>query len=336
MDAGDGRTLLDRAVGGDTVAFDTLVGPERPAVFRHCYRMLGSGAEAEDATQDTLLRAWGRLSTFRGSGTFGGWFRRIATNVCLDALQTRRRRLDPAGEGRPADPHEFAGVFDPDSEWVEPVSAAALGDPQAEALQREDVSLAFVAALQRLAPRQRAALLLVDVLGFSNEEVCEVLDLSPGAVNSLLSRARETTRRRSALPLAEPSDARLKDFLDRYVSAWRVADIDAFVALVAEDVRLSMPPMSEWFEGRPSVGAFVGEAIFGPARPHGVPLQAGWCNGQPAFAPYAPDETGSLVVGGLQVLEVNDGPGGLTISTIVSFRDPALAIRCGFPERLKL
>jgi RNA polymerase sigma-70 factor (ECF subfamily) len=331
---GDDLSLVARAVDGDLEAFDALAGPRRQAIFRHCYRMLGSGAEAEDATQETLLRAWQRLGTFKGSGSFEGWLCRIATNVCLDALRTRSSRRDPMGEGEPTSPSQFAGEVDPDASWVEPVSDAVLGDPLGEALRTEDVSLAFVAALQRIAPRQRAALLLVDVLGFSHDETGDVLDLSAGAVNSLLSRARETLRRRPSLPRSDPGDPLLRAFLERYVLAWRLADIDAFVGLIAEDVRLSMPPMHEWFEGRQAVEAFVDTAIFGQVRPFGIPLVGGWCNGQPAFAPYAPDEHGTLTVGGLQLLEVRDGPAGLQIDAIVSYRDPRLATACGFPGSL--
>jgi RNA polymerase sigma-70 factor (ECF subfamily) len=328
------RRVLEAALGGDGGSFDLLVAGERPAIFRHCYRMLGSGAEAEDATQDTLERAWRRRSSFEGSGPFAAWLRRIATNVCLDALRTRRARLDPTGEGASVSPADFNGTVDPDAVWVEPVSDSALGDPHDEVVRREEISLAFVAALQRLPPRQRAALLLVDVLGFSHAETAEVLELSPTAVNSLLSRAREIVRKRPTIPRANPSDPRLRDLLDRYVRAWQTADIKAFVALITDDVRLSMPPMSEWFEGRAAVAAFVDDAIFALARPFGIALQGGWCNGQPAFAPYAPDANGQLVVSGLQVLEIDDSDDRLSISSIVSFRDPQLAIRCGFPEAL--
>ena len=155
---GDDLSLVAQATDGDSEAFDALVGPQRQDIFRHCYRMLGSGAEAEGTRRRTLPRAWQHLSTFKGSGSFEGWLRRIATNVCLDDLRTRPRRRDPMGEGQPTSLSTFAGDVDMDSLWVEPVSDSALGDPLGEALRREDVSLAFVAALQRHAPRQRATL----------------------------------------------------------------------------------------------------------------------------------------------------------------------------------
>jgi len=245
--------LLARAAAGDDAAFAELVKPYQRPVFRHCYRMLGSGADAEDATQDTLERAWRKLATHDGSGPFGAWLQRIATNVCLDGLRARRRRIGPAGYGPPAAPGARPAPPDPELAWVEPVSDSDLrgaADPQDEVVRREDISLAFVAALQRLAPRQRAALLLHDVLGFSHAEVGEVLDAAPAAVNSLLSRARDSVRATAGLPQPDITDPRVQLLLQRYVRAWQLADIDGFVQLVAEDVTFSMPPLTMWFDGR--------------------------------------------------------------------------------------
>jgi RNA polymerase sigma-70 factor (ECF subfamily) len=324
-------------VAGDEAAFAELIAPHQRAVFRHCYRMLGSGADAEDAAQDALLRAWRGLPGYDGSGAFAGWLHRIATNVCLNVLRERRPRLDPSAEGPPATPGGYAFTGAPGRQWVEPVSDAELAvsaDPQDEVVRREEISLAFVAALQRLAPRQRAALLLHDVLGFSHAEVAEVLEVGPAAVNSLLSRARETVRSKPWRQPPDPADERVRDLLDRYVRAWQLADIAAFVRLVADDVRFSMPPLTTWFEGRDAVAAFVDEAIFGAARPYGVPLRGGWCNGQPAFAVYQPDAAGRLAAAGLQILELDHLDGGLVISAIVSYRDPELPVRCGLPSVL--
>src|SRR5262245_56433532 len=203
------RDLLARAVAGDDRAFAALVEPHRRAVFRHCYRMLGSGADAEDATQDTLERAWRRLATYDGSGPFGAWLQRIATNICLDGLRARRSRIGPVGYGSPAAPGMVPGPPDPELAWVEPVSDAALrgtADPQDEVVRREEISLAFAAALQRLAPRQRAALLLHDVLAFTHAEVGEVLSAGTTAVNSLLSRARESVRASAGRPQPDIND----------------------------------------------------------------------------------------------------------------------------------
>lgn len=326
--------LLARAAAGDEAAFTEAVRPLQRAVFRHCYRMLGSGADAEDAVQDTLERAWRGFGGYAGSGAFGAWLQRIATNVCLDTLRARRTRADPAGHGSPTRPGAVLEPPDPELAWVEPVSdteLSGMADPQDEVVRREDISLAFVAALQRLAPRQRAALLLHDVLGFNHAEVSEVLAISSSAVNSLLSRARDRVRA-AAAPQPPISDSRVQQLLERYIRAWQLADIDAFVQLVAEDVRFSMPPLSAWFDGRQAVAAFLEAAVFAAARPHGIQLRAGSCNGQPAFGTYEPNGQGQLAVSGLQVLQLGEVGGQVLVSAMVSYRDPALAIRCGLPE----
>jgi RNA polymerase sigma-70 factor (TIGR02960 family) len=329
--------LLARAAAGDGTAFGALVGPHERAVFRHCYRMLGSGADAEDATQDTLERAWRRLATYDGSGPFGAWLQRIATNVCLDGLRAKRARLGPASYGPPLSPGAAPGPPDPELDWVEPVSDSDLRgapDPQDEVVRREEISLAFVAALQRLAPRQRAALLLHDVLAFTHAEVGEVLGASTTAVNSLLSRARESVRATSGRPQPDLGEPRVQQLLERYVRAWQLADIDGFVQLIAEDIRFSMPPLTAWFDGRAAVAAFVENAVFAPARPHGIRLRAGACNGQPAFGTYEPDGHGRLAVSGLQVLQLANAGGRPLITALVSYRDPGVAIRCGLPASL--
>ena len=338
----DPDDLLARAVAGEDLAFAKLVTAHERSVFRHCYRMLGSGPDAEDATQDTLERAWRRLVTYDGSGPFGAWLQRIATNICLDGLRAGRTRIGPAGYG-PADygPPLAAGAMpgasDPELAWVEPVSDADLcgtGDPQDEVIRREEISLAFVAALQRLAPRQRAALLLHDVLAFSHAETAEVLGVSTTAVNSLLSRARESVRATAGRPQPGTGGPRVRQLLERYVQAWQLADIDAFVALIAEDIRFSMPPLTAWFDGRDAVAGFIETAIFAPSRPHGITLRPGWCNGQPAFATYEPTASGQLAASGLQVLQLTDVDGQPRITALVSYRDPALAIRRDLPALL--
>ena len=332
--AAEPSDLLARVAAGDDAAFTALAGPQQRSIFRHCYRMLGSGADAEDAVQDTLERAWRRLDTYDGSGAFAAWLHRIATNICLDMLRARKARGDPAGYGPPARLGAPLAPPEPEVAWVEPVSDNELTGPvtpQDEVILREEVSLAFVAALQRLAPRQRAALLLHDVLGFSHAEVSEVLAISTSAVNSLLSRARERVRD-AAVPQPPISDPRVQQLLERYVRAWRLADIDAFVELIAEDVRFSMPPLAAWFDGRAAVATFMETAIFAPARPHGVQLMPGFCNGQPAFATYQPDDHGRLAASGLQVLQLGEVDGQVLVTALVSYRDPTLAARCGLPE----
>jgi RNA polymerase sigma-70 factor (ECF subfamily) len=251
-------------------------------------------------------------------------------------LRARKARGNPAGYGPPARPGAPLAPPEPELAWVEPVSdndLAGPAGPQDEVIRREEISLAFVAALQRLAPRQRAALLLHDVLGFSHAEVSETLAISTSAVNSLLSRARERVRAVAA-PQPPISDPRVQQLLKRYVRAWRMADIDAFVELIAEDVRFSMPPLAAWFAGRAAVAAFVETAVFAAARPHGVQLMPGSCNGQPAFGTYQPDERGRLAASGLQVLQLGEVDGQILITALVSYRDPALAVRCGLPAIL--
>ena len=213
------NALLAQAAAGDEAAFAALIEPHQRSVFRHCYRMLGSGADAEDATQDTLERAWRRLTTYDGSGAFGAWLQRIATNICLDGLRAKRTRIGPAGYGPPMAPGSMPGPPDPELVWVEPVGDSDLcgtGDPQEEVMRREEISLAFVAALQRLAPRQRAALLLHDVLGFTHAEPAEVLGVSAGAVNSLLSRARESVLATAGRPQPNIAEPRVQELLERY------------------------------------------------------------------------------------------------------------------------
>ena len=333
----DPQDLLSRAVLGDEVAFAGVLAPYERSLFRHCYRMLGSGPDAEEALQDTLLRAWRRLDTFEASGALGAWLYRIATNVCLDSLRSKRARVDPVSFGPPNISGTAPTTPDLELTWVEPVAddiLTAPGDPQGEILRREDISLAFVAALQRLPPRQRACLLLHDVLGFTQAEVADALGMSAASVNSLLFRARQAARPRGEESSLDISDPRVQDLLNRYLEAWRLADIDAFVALVAEDIRFSMPPLSEWFEGVSAVGQFVEQAIFSGARPYGVSLRAGWCNGQPAFGVYQPGADGSLVAGGLQVLTIGQREGQVLVTDIVSYRVPELAVRCGLPDRI--
>jgi RNA polymerase sigma-70 factor (ECF subfamily) len=324
------------AVQGDQAAFGAVLAPYERSLFRHCYRMLGSGPDAEDALQDTLIRAWRRLATYDASGAFAGWLYRIATNVCFDHLRSRQARRVPAGVGPPSQPDMPLGAPDASLAWVEPVanrSLTSIDDPQNDVVRREDISLAFVAALHRLTPRQRACLLLHDVLGFTHAEVADALAVTEGVVNSLLFRARQAALPRHDEIRADPADPLAQQLLDRYVQAWLLADIDAFVEIVADDVKFSMPPFNEWFEGRDAVATFVGH-LFDSARPHGIPLRPGWCNGQPAFATYERDTDRVLVASGLQILSLADQDGQMVITDIVSYRNADLPIRCGLPPSI--
>ncbi len=327
--------VLELARQGDAEAFGQLADRHRVRLFRHCYRMLGSGHEAEEAVQDTLLRAWQRLDTYDGRGSFPGWMYRIATNMCIDRLRGRQRRLHPISMGPPATSGSMPGPAESGIDWVEPVADHTIGlrgDPEHTALARERVSLAFVAALQQLSARQRAALLLHDVLDFSHDEVAEVLDTSSSAVNSLLYRAREIVSGSPMVANADPDDPTVKSLLAKYLRAWELADISEFLATVSEDVRLSMPPLTTWYRGSHDVAAFVEAAIFAPSRPHGVTMVMGRANGQPALATYAPGPDGLLNVDGIQVLDISED--GSSIEAITSFRSPQLAVSCGFASTL--
>ncbi|HEY6628926.1 MAG TPA: RNA polymerase subunit sigma-70 [Acidimicrobiia bacterium] len=326
---------LARAQAGDTIAFASLVDGHRTGLLRHCYRMLGSGPDAEEALQDTLLRAWQRLDTFEARGSFQGWMYRIATNLCIDRLRGRRPRSHPVSHGPSASPGSFPEGADFAIEWVEPIGDASIGleqDPAHSAEQRERISLAFIAALQRLSARQRAALLLHDVLDFSQNEVAEVLDSSPSAVNSLLFRARETMSASPTPVPADPKDPGVRELLDRYMRAWERADISEFLATVSDDVRISMPPIPTWYQGSETVAKFIETAIFEQVRPYGITMRPGSANGQPAFATYEPGSDGAMTVSGIQVIEVEDG--SKTITGITSFRDPEIAVRCGFSRTI--
>lgn len=299
--------------------------------------MLGSGPDAEEALQDTLLRAWQRLDTFEARGSFQGWMYRIATNLCIDRLRGRSPRIHPVHHGPPSTPGLLPEAADSPIDWIEPIADHGIGlgeDPAHSAEQRERISLAFVAALQRLSARQRAALLLHDVLDFSHDEVAEVLDSSSSAVNSLLYRARETMSASPTPVPADPNHPAVKALLGRYIEAWERADISEFVATVSADVRLSMPPLAMWFQGSADVATFIEAAIFGPARPHGITVRLGGANGQPALATYEAGPDNTMIASGLQVLDVDVDSN--TITAITSFRDPDIAVRCGFPMTITL
>ncbi len=295
-----------------------LVDAHQGALRVHCYRLLGSLQDAEDLTQETLFKAWRSLGEFEGRASIRSWLYRIATNACLDELDRRARRLLPTAIGQPRVRFVPSAVTG-DSPWLEPIPDAwlELADeapgPEARYEARESIELAFVAALQQLSGRQRAVLLLRDVLGYSAQDVAGMLDLSATATHSLLQRARASIVR----PV--PTSGRLtaeaeRTLVDRYMRAWEQSDVDALVALLRRDARLSMPPLLEWYEGTDAIAGFfrwaTGARGRGPYR--FVPTRA---NGGPAFAIYA---HGQPFV--LQVVEA-DGAG---IRQITSFMNPAL------------
>lgn len=257
----------------------------RPALAGHCYRMLGSVTEADDAVQETMLRAWKGIDRFRAQSSLSTWLHRIATNVCLDSLKHGSRRELPTLDGPCGAPGDEL-VARPGTHWIEPMPDALCLSPIAEAEhlveQRQHLTLAFVAALQHLPPRQRASLLLKDVVGFSTAEVANTLGLTPAAVNSALQRARSTMSERQPASPRALNDAQ-RDLVRRYVDAFHHFDIDRLVSLLHEDGTMSMPPFALWLRGRVHVAGF----LLGPGAAckdsRLLPTEA---NGTPAFAHY--------------------------------------------------
>lgn len=271
--------------------FRQLVEAHERALRVHCYRLLGSLQDAEDLTQETLLRAWRSLGSFAGRASLRAWLYRIATNACLDEIDRRARRLLPVMVGAPQRSYVPGEPVPSDTPWLEPLPDAWLEiadsapGPEACYEARESIELAFVAALQLLPGRQRGALLLRDVLGWSTQEVAEMLDLSITATHSLLQRARTTLGQPVTPAVARLSAAEEQALVARYVRAWEHADVDELVGLLKRDARLSMPPLAEWYVGVEAVGEFLRWALapggMGPYRL--VPTRA---NGAPAFGIY--------------------------------------------------
>jgi RNA polymerase sigma-70 factor (ECF subfamily) len=276
----------------------------RRALTGHCYRMLGSVVDADDAVQETMVRAWRALERFDGRASLRTWLYRIATNVCLDALADRKRRARPMEEG-PAGTPEDSLVEKPRSHWLEPIpderALPAEGDPAELVMLRQSIRLAFVAALQKLPPKQRAILLLCEVLGWSSAEVAEGLETTVAAVNSGLQRARGTLADQD-LRRDEPLNERQRALLDRYVDAFHRYDVAELVSLLREDATFSMPPYELWLRGPEAVrGWLVGKGIVCRGS-RLIPTNA--C-GSPAFAQYHPTPAGGFAPWALIVLELS-------------------------------
>ena len=301
-------------VSGSSVAVTSGFGEleqHRRELTGYCYRMLGSPFEAEDAVQDTLLRAWRALDHFEGRAALRSWLYRIATNVCLDMLSGRERRARPMDLGPARAPVVENLDTLPEVTWLEPVPdglVAREGDPAEVAVSRETLRLAFVAALQHLPPRQRAVLILFEVLGWKATEVAELLDTSVASVNSALQRARATLEAKGPT-IAEPAgplEGPDKELLARYVEAFERYDMEALTSLIHEDATQSMPPYSLWLRGRDDILTWwLGPGI-GCRGSRVIP--AGGANDSPAFGQYKPSPTGEgYEPWALQVLEVEDG-----------------------------
>jgi RNA polymerase sigma-70 factor, ECF subfamily len=321
----------------------------RPSLTGYCYRMLGSGFEAEDATQETLLRAWRRSDTLVEPTALKSWLFTIATNVCLDQIDAGKRRARPIDLADPGTAESPVGAPLPETAWVLPIASGQVADPDADpqdqAAGRETLRLAFVAALQHLPARQRVVLVLREVLRWSAKEVADVLDTSVASVNSALQRARATLDEldleASDTP-ARPSTEDEQRLLDQYVEAFAEYDIDRIVALLRYDVVFDMPPLPLWVRGPAEVGTFM---LGQGAACRGSKVIATSANGVPAFASYKPDaESGAWLPWSVTLLEAGaaDGASGAgdtpTVTGVHNFLAafmPNLFASFGLPERLE-
>lgn len=312
---------------------DRALGRHRAALTGHCYRMLGSASEADDAVQETLVRAWRGLDRFEDRSSLRTWLYRIATRVCLDALARRSRRarsLELGPEGTIDDTLETL----PRSCWVEPIPDASVvpddADPAERLILRQSIRLAFVAALQHLPPRQRAALLLMEVLGWSAAEVAETLETSVAAVNSAMQRARSTMAARTTHERPLPLTDVQRTLVDRYVDAFERYDVAALTALLHDDATLSMPPYRLWLRGHASIHAWLAGRGSGCRGSRLLPTTA---SGSPAFGQYRSDaSTGGHRAWALIVLELE----GERVAAMTSFLDTAAVFpRFGLPRTLK-
>jgi RNA polymerase sigma-70 factor, ECF subfamily len=307
----------------------------RAELTAYCYRMLGSPFDAEDAVQDTLVRGWKSLDRFEGRSSLRSWLYKIATNVCLDMLDGRKRRARPIDLGPAAEPLESNLNVPGEVTWIEPLPdslIAGQGDPAEVAVARETVRLAFVAALQHLPPRQRAVLILCEVLRWSAVEVAELLDTSVASVNSALQRARATLAEHELSTESGPAtlDAADRELLERYVEAFERYDIGALTALIQEDASQSMPPFDMWLSGRDDIFAWwLGPGI-GCRGSRVIPTVS--ANGSPAFGQYKPSPDGGHDPWALQVIQLSGG----RIAELTFFLDTdRLFPLFGLPPRLE-
>jgi RNA polymerase sigma-70 factor, ECF subfamily len=319
----------------DTATFVAETEVYRRELFAHCYRMLGSVPDAEDLVQETFLRAWRSYAGFEGRSSVRTWLYQIATNCCLTALADYRRRMLPSGLGPPQpDPSTAAEPVGNGVGWLQPVPDSRVlteradgGDPATIVAEREGVRLALIAGLQHLPARQRAVLVLREVLAFPARDVAAMLDTTTPSVKSALQRARATLRERApdAERITEPDEPRARELLQRYITAFENADTAELERLLMADVTLEATPMRTWFEGRSACVPFLRTHVLG--APGSWRMYATRANGQPAIAGYQRDETGVHRPYGVTVLTVVDEG----ISRVTSFGDPDLVAAFGFP-----
>jgi len=326
----------------DQQEFGALTEPHRRELYVHCYRMMGSVQDAEDMVQDTFLKAWRRRETFEGRASFRAWLYKIATNVCLDALEKRTRRVIPfTREGvstldQPIPPDVNEPI------WLEPFPDDWLAyddvGPDGHYVERENITLAFIAVLHLLPPRQRAVLILRDVLEWEASEVADLLGVTVASVKSALHRARQTmtAHTRANLEGIAPKtlDHERQSLLENYVHAWQTADINGLLALLREDATFSMPPIPSWYQGRTTIGGLVKKTIFAGQASGRWRLLPTRANGQIAFGLYRRDETqGVYSFYAIQVLTFGDDG---QVADIITFRNPLLVSKFNLPPSVPL
>lgn len=334
--ASDQDSQLASARAGSREAFDALLAPFRRELKAHCYRMSGSLHDADDLLQDTLLRAWRGLASFEGRSSLRTWLYRVATSACLDAADKQKTRALPPWLSPRAT--AFEGLRpDVETPWLEPAPDALLGgaapSPEARFSARESVSLAFLAALQRLPARQRAVLLLRDVLGLPAAECAELLETTVASVNSALQRARDTLAAHQATPppAPEPADSETRSLLARYVRAWEEADVQGLMSLLHEEAVLSMPPYAAWFQGPRDIGAVLGGLVLPPGAKGVFRLVPVRANGEAAFGVYARGPAGGPHrAQALHVVRLC----GERVGEITAFLEPKHFPGFGLPETL--
>jgi RNA polymerase sigma-70 factor (ECF subfamily) len=315
--------------------FTSVTGQFRGELLAHCYRMLGSADEAEDLVQETYLRAWRSFDGFEGRSSVRTWLYRIATNACLTAIERRGRRPLPSGLGGPAEDPGALVVAGLEVPWLQPFPDARFAedyaDPATRLVRRGSLRLALIAAMQLLPPKQRAVLVLRDVLEFSAAEVAGLLETSTASVNSALQRARAGLSGTAVTEneVAEPDDAAVRDIVDRYIRAFEAADIDALVSLLTDDAVLEMPPVPLWYLGRADYRSFM-ERIYAMRGTDWkqIPISA---NAQPAVAAYWRNDDGVYRLHTVQVLTVTSAG----ISSNVVFQDPQVFAAFDLPTTIE-
>lgn len=295
--------------------FQQRTDPFRHELLVHCYRILGSIEDAEDGLQETLLKAWMNFDSLKDQSALRAWLYKIATNVSLNALTRRKSRSFPTLLQPPSDPHSPLSAPSNEFEWLDPLPNFYLealdGNPEQRYEAREKVTLAFLAALQHLPGRQRAVLILCDVLEWSAAETATALETSVTAVNSALQRARATLKKHQqdggADTAHDPNSPELAGLLTRYVEAWETADLGKLMSLLHEDAKLTMPPYPVWFSGRADIQAFFARVVFAGRQPDDFHLLPTWSNGRPAFSLFQRGADGNSSLIALHILTVRAG-----------------------------